>query len=125
MKEEGFGEKALLQKIRRTATIVAKTDVDFLVISKEDFQKIKATFSKVHEERVNQIITSLPVLKSKIVSSNILDHLMFFFEEEKMTRGMIFTKQGETTEGREKIAIVHQGEFLIEKELELKDLRAM
>ena len=46
-----FGEKALLENKPRSATVIAKTDCDFMILYKKDFEVIISRFRKIQEKK--------------------------------------------------------------------------
>ena len=88
---EAFGEKALLindpELAKRTATIVAATDVEFMIIKKMQFDRIIQRFSKQNEKKVDFLKQVLPFLNS-IHSISTLENLVYSFKEESIGMNM-------------------------------------
>ncbi|XP_067022888.1 cyclic nucleotide-binding domain-containing protein 2-like [Acropora muricata] len=63
--EEGdaFGELALLQNTRRTATIICKQDSEFLRVDKPDFDEVLRNSHQIEWERKVSMLSSQPTLQ--------------------------------------------------------------
>lgn len=114
-KGEGFGEVALLDsKARRTASVVALTSVELIVILKKDFLLIRQKFSHEYKAKKKFLVDVLPFLQ-KISSSSTLDTLIFCFKELRLShRQKILTEKDKNPE---KIYFLAKGKCKIEKSL--------
>ena len=114
---EAFGEKALLinepELAKRTATIVAATDVEFMIIRKMEFDRIIQRFSKQNEKKVDFLKKTLPFLNS-IHSISTLENLVYSFKEETIGINMTVTQENDY-DFAEKIYFVHEGLCRVEK----------
>lgn len=114
---EAFGEKALLindpELAKRTATIVAATDVEFMIIRKMEFDRIIQRFSKQNEKKVDFLKKTLPFLNS-IHSISTLENLVYSFKEETIGINMTVTQENDY-DAAEKIYFVHEGFCRVEK----------
>lgn len=116
-KGEGFGEVALLDsKARRTATVLALTNLELIVILKKDFLLIRQKFSKEYKQKKKFIVSVIPFLKT-INSSSTLDNLIFSFKELILPHRSILINEGEKSE---KIYFIMKGKCKIVKKFEFE-----
>ena len=99
---------------------MAKTDCELIVINKADFIQVKENYIKILEEKKMHILEGFPILKTKVVSSNILENFFFFFENIGVRKGEYLCKEGLL--GSERLYLILEGEFLVEKEVNQKDI---
>lgn len=74
---EGFGEIALKRNIPRTASILCKTDCEFLTLSKEEYE---LGFGKMQREKEEFIYSIFPMLKTTTFSIEALNSLLYSFK---------------------------------------------
>lgn len=111
---ESFGEKALLGEAgRRTATVVAATYVELLVIKKRNFLEITQKFNIEKEKKRKILMKALPFLKT-IRSANNLENLLYCFKEENLVIGFSVTEEN-TIDPEEKIYFLAEGRCKIER----------
>ena len=112
-----FGEKALLasegELARRTATVLAKTDVEFLILKKNDFMEITQNFNKEKERKKKFLISVIPFLNN-ITSAGTLENLMYSFKEEKIILGLTLTNE-EDVDRDQKIYFLIEGRCRVER----------
>lgn len=69
---EGFGELALLNKDRRTATLVCSQDTDFMVMNKIGFEHIISFAYEIEQSRKLDFANKFPffrgIWKAKVLS---------------------------------------------------------
>jgi len=118
-KGEGFGEVALLDsKARRTATVLALSQVELIVILKKDFLLIRQKFSNEYKGKKKFLVDVLPFLKM-INSSSTLDNLIFCFKEARLNgRQKVISEQDPNPE---KIFFLMKGKCKIEKKFKFYD----
>lgn len=107
---EAFGEKALIAlepDAKRTATTVAATDVELMIIRKTEFDKILQRFSVQNERKMKFLTEVMPFLKS-IHSVSTLENLVYSFKEESIGLNMTVTEEGEY-DASEKIYVLFEG----------------
>ena len=111
---ESFGEKALLgEAMRRTATIVAATDVELLIIKKRNFLAITQKFNLEKEKKRNFLMNILPYLNN-IRSINTLENLFYCFKEENLILGFCVTEE-DAIDTSEKIYFLVEGRCRVER----------
>ena len=116
---EAFGEKALLMSedhAKRTATVVAVTNCEFMVVRKLEFDLIVQKFSKQNERKMQFFMKLLPFLSS-INSINTLENLIYSFKEIAFSNGSMVVEQGKI-DSEERIFFLSEGKCLIEQERE-------
>lgn len=117
---EAFGEKALLatdlDHAKRSATIVALTDVEFMIIKKAEFEKIVQRFSIQNEIKMEFLTKIMPFLKS-IRSISTLENLVYSFKEETIGMNMTVTEENQY-DPNEKIYVLFEGLCRVEKHFE-------
>jgi len=74
---EGFGEIALKRNIPRTASILCKTECEFLTLSKEQYE---LGFGKMQREKEEFIYSIFPMLKTTTFSIEALNSLLYSFK---------------------------------------------
>lgn len=111
---ESFGEKALLgEASRRTATVVASTDVELLVLKKKNFLEITQKFNLEKERKKKFLLKVLPYLNI-IRSINTLENLFYCFKEENLILGFAVTEEDQI-DPEEKIFFLVEGRCKIER----------
>ena len=115
---EAFGEKALLisdpDLAKRTATIIAATDVEFMIIKKVEFDRITQRFSKQNEMKFEFLTQTLPFLRS-IRSVSTLENLVYSFKEENIGYNMTVVEENEY-DPLEKVYFLNEGVCRVEKQ---------
>lgn len=113
-KGESFGEKALLGEAgKRTATVIASTDVELLIIKKKNFLEITQKFNFEKERKRNFLMGVLPFLKS-IRSISNLENLLYCFKEENIPLGFLVTEE-DNIDSDEKIYFLIEGRCKVER----------
>lgn len=111
---ESFGEKALLGEAgKRTATVVAQTDVELLIIKKRNFLEITQKFNMEKEKKKKFLMSTLPYLKT-IHSMNTLENLLYCFKEENLIFGFSVTEE-DSIDSEEKIYFLLEGTCKVER----------
>jgi len=111
---ESFGEKALLgEACKRTATVVAATDVELLIIKKQNFLEITQKFNLEKEKKKRLLMHALPYLNT-IRSINTLENLLYCFKEENLIFGFCVTEEDSIDVG-EKIYFLAEGRCKVER----------
>jgi len=116
--EESFGELALKNNTKRTASILCKTDCDFLVIDKQQFDVIFGQEQKDKEEFLRVVF---PSLGTNITSRDNFNYLVYSFKAESYGRGQSIVTEGEVPQKNAKFYVIQQGECMLEKKF-TKDL---
>ena len=115
---EAFGEKALLksnpEQAKRTATIIAATDVEFIIIKKMEFDRITQRFSKQNEWKFEFLSKVLPFLRS-IRSISTLENLVYSFKEETIGLNMNVIEEKQY-DPLEKVYFLSEGSCRVEKQ---------
>ena len=111
MKENSiFGELALIRNAKRSATIVAKTDLTLLTLSKDDFSNIFASTLKSEGEK-NEFFE---ILLGKHLARPAVIEIQNIFKEKKFDRDAKIFKQGGKIEN---VYFVKTGDVILYKEL--------
>ena len=91
---EAFGEKALTNKdATRTTSILASTNCEFLVISKDDYLNIIKKHDKSRSLKMESMLKYIPYVDT-ISSTEILEDLFFIIKEHDYQRGTIIAEEG-------------------------------
>lgn len=92
---EGFGEKALTEKSgKRSATILAITNCECIIISKDDYINIVRKYDKRTQRKESFMRKCLPCLDN-VASSVIIEDLYFLLKEHEWNQGRQITKEGD------------------------------
>ena len=75
---EAFGEKALFENSRRTATIIAAVESEFLILQKSDLKAVFNMIKSVIEDRRLLILRSFNLLKHGY-GTILLDNMIYSF----------------------------------------------
>lgn len=82
---ESFGEKALVDPtLPRSATIIAITDVEVLVLSRDDFLSISGRFDKEKNQKNSFLLKFVPFL-DKINATTIIENLLSMFKDQTVS----------------------------------------
>lgn len=109
---EAFGEKALTSKdSKRTASIFAKTDCQFIILMKEDYLSIVGRYNKEHRLKLEFIKQNIPYI-DRINSNHILEDLLYMFSVEIFKRG---SKIVEEDKPGKRVYLLASGECMVEK----------
>ena len=111
--------------MKRTASIIAKTDCDLLAIEKKDFKVILEEYKRAVFKKERILDEVFPIIKKTINSSRIIQSIIFSFKTRNLTKGQILIKERDFTISANKVYVVEEGEFIVEKlcgEKELKNL---
>mgnify|MGYP000847616682 CR=1 FL=1 len=111
---EAFGEKALTSKdSKRSASIYASVDCQFMILMKEDYLSIVGKYHKENRFKLNFLQNNLPYV-DRITSTLILEDFLYIFNTEFFKRGNTIIEEG--TSGDRVYLLVH-GECTIEKKI--------
>lgn len=113
---EGFGEQALLRNVKRTASIIAKTECELLMIEKEDFTCILEEYKQAYHHKEILLHDVFPFIRKEIHSSKQIEGLIFSFSKENFVKGTILTSEEKLNE-TPKLFVIDEGEFLVEKNI--------
>jgi len=106
-----FGEKAIYDNQKRGATVIANTDVELLVVTREVFDFVKANFDKKKNRVLQFMEKTIPKIET-INSRKVLENLFYLLEEETFYHGNNIIKEGDASE---KFYILFDGECEIIK----------
>jgi len=111
---ESFGEKALLgEGGKRTATVVATTDVQLMIIKKRNFLEITQKFNLEKEKKRRFLMNVLPFLNT-IRSITNLENLMYCFKEENLILGFCVIEE-DSFDREGKIYFLLEGRCRVER----------
>jgi CRP-like cAMP-binding protein len=101
-----FGELALIDDKPRSAAVSCWTDCEFLIIEKDDFNRIlKAEVKHAKEAKLEFMRSFVP--GSRKLPQDSLERIMYYFGKESYPRNHCFFEQGEAMTGS--IYFVWQG----------------
>ena len=107
-----FGEKALTSKDeKRSATILANEDCEFLVLMKADYLNIVGRYNKENRLKLNFLKKNLPYV-NQITSSSILEDYLYIFNTELLKRG---NKVTEENKPGQRVYLLVEGQCRLEK----------
>jgi len=92
-----FGERALESNACRSATILASTDCELLVLTTQTYNSLKNEFNRKIKQMMDFIINSLPGLKD-INAKAIIKNYIYLFEERSYVYGNHIVNEGEKGE---------------------------
>jgi len=88
-----FGELALMQDQPRSATIICEERCEFLVIERDDFDKVlKSEMTRLREEKIDCLRMHVPGFTR--LPSHKLDKAFYRFRKETFNKGHVFLQQG-------------------------------
>lgn len=119
---EGFGEQALLWNVKRTATVMTKTDCDLLIIEKKDFVLVLDQYKEALFKKQDILNIVFPLIKKNITSSKIIESILFSFKTMNLIKGQTLTKEKDESSCG-KIFVVERGEFIVEKTCRETDIK--
>lgn len=115
---ESFGERALSGfGARRSASILANTDCEFIVLTKKDYINIVDRYNKENRFKLEFLKENLPYV-NRISSASVLQDYIYIFHTEYFKRGNTVTEEGSKGD---KVYILVQGQCKVERRLYLKD----
>jgi CRP-like cAMP-binding protein len=93
-----FGELALLNDNPRSATISCYKNAEFLVIEKDDFDRLlKSELNRAKEEKLEFLCTCVPGVRSLPQAPS--ERLLYYFNKEIVPKNHAFIEQGSTLMG--------------------------
>lgn len=93
-----FGELALLEDQPRNATVRCKGDCEFLVIEREDFEKIlKRTLLRAHDDKLEFLRSHVPGFSE--LPEKKADDISYLFKKASFAKNHVFARQGGQTNG--------------------------
>jgi CRP-like cAMP-binding protein len=93
-----FGELGLLNDQPRGATSSCWKDCEFLLIEKEDFDRLlKNELNRTKEEKLKFLRTHVPGVRT--LQPSIAERLLYYFNKETVPRNHVFIKQGAILQG--------------------------
>jgi CRP-like cAMP-binding protein len=108
-----FGELALFDDTKRSATVITKTDCELLCIEKEDFSTIRSSFDR-KKRIIQRFMTKyFPDLENNNTFS-IIQGLMYLLEEKSFDLGANLAREGEIGK---KFYIIYEGACEISKSI--------
>lgn len=111
---EAFGEKALTSKdSKRSASIYASVDCQFIILMKEDYLSIVGKYHKENRFKLNFLKENLPYV-DRITSTLILEDFLYIFNTEFYKRGNTIIEEGKPGT---KVYLLVQGECIVEKKI--------
>ena len=94
VKGQSFGEKALKKQAgKRTASIIALENCEFMIILKEDLNYILERFNSKNLKKKEFLLRNLPFF-NRVSGINILDTFHYHFYEKVLKKGDILFKEG-------------------------------
>ena len=112
---ESFGERALTNSAeKRSASILANTDSEFITLNKEDFLKFFNRFSLQNKKKAEFFKANVPGI-DQVSSRKILEDLLYSVQQTDFVKGNILTLE----EGiGDKIFFLAEGCCMVKKNLE-------
>jgi CRP-like cAMP-binding protein len=107
-----FGELALLEQKPRMATIRCLKNSHFMVLTKEDYNKVIGKIEKrTYNEKIN-FLRNIPVLH--LLTRTSLGKMTYYFENKSCIRDSYLYKEGDIADY---VYIVKSGEFQATKRI--------
>ena len=101
-----FGELALLEQKPRAATIRCLTNSHFMVLSKNDYNRVIGKIERrTYNDKIN-FLRNIPVFS--LLTRTSLGKMTYYFETKNCIRDAILYKEGDPAEY---VYIVKQGEL--------------
>lgn len=118
---ESFGELASKKNSKRSKGILCRTDVEFLVLEKQQFDEV---FGKLEKEREEFLKSVFPILTS--ISSANYNFLVCCFKTERYSKGSYIINEGPKDPNKKaKFYIIQSGECVLEKKMPKKTKNTM
>lgn len=108
-----FGEKALLQPVNRSASIICLEDTEFIILFKKDFDKVKKYYNKENIEKKEYLLSNLPCLDSVTGENLILDFVTNFVPRNYSRGHKLQVEGGECNN----LYLLKEGRLTLEKEI--------
>ena len=112
-----FGELALLHGKPRTGTIITQEETEFLVIMKEDYDRILQRMQSVELENHVKFLRNFPVMKHWPTSR--LVRLAYCFNQIEVEKGTILLDQGEPVHEASLMYVIDSGGVLVTRKSEV------
>jgi hypothetical protein len=107
---DSFGERALIDSSRRSATILTNEECEFLIVAKKDFLMIKDRFDGEKIQKKDFLWKNIPEM-SQIHASSVLDYIMYSFKDHILKKGYVLMRQGQHDD---KIYWLQEGQLRVE-----------
>jgi len=112
-----FGEKALHTNQQRGATIIANTDTELLIVTKDIFDYLKSNFDKKKNKIINFMQNCFPKLEN-LASRKILENLFYLLEEKQFDYGNIIIHENDPGE---KFYLLFEGECELIRSIQIDE----
>ena len=113
---DAFGERALTSKdARRAASILAKTDCEFIILMKKDYLNITGKYNKENKIKLEFLKQNLPFV-ARITTGAILEDYLYMFKNHYLHRSnnvMVEEKDGDS------VFMLVEGECRLERRLSI------
>jgi CRP-like cAMP-binding protein len=94
IKEGGFfGEIALFSNVPRTATIITKTEVELLAISRKDFAFVSENYDRKRMKLLNFMSDVFPEVEN-VNTQSVREGLLYLIDEKKYNVGDFICHEG-------------------------------
>ena len=98
-REDGFGEQALLmppELARRNATVIAKTNVELIVLDRESFLKVQEVFSKDFLDKQRVLLQLIPCFT--LMSLEAQRRYFYHFQVQVFSQNEFVFREGENSD---------------------------
>lgn len=117
---EGFGEKALIENSKRTASILTNTNCEFILVFKDDYLSVVNKFDNRRQAKIQFVKTKIPFMDS-INSMEIWDQLFYEVKDQDYPRETVIVTEDKPGNY---IFFLASGQCIVEKTFIIKRKKA-
>ena len=121
LKGGSFGEIAIESGSKRTATILASTDCELLILTANVFNSLKNEYDRKVKKLLDFITAKLPGL-NQVKTKNVIKNYFYLFEEKEFYYGNHITNEGDKGEN---IYIIYEGSCEVYRTVRIQEVETL